>query len=197
MSKSQGNLVGQATKPEEQPQVQKMNKNPVEEETNWVTNTLADPMAEEEASAYNPLRTAVILGVPDSIAGGDLEKASEITTNVVANNRIELSARLNAKAGILPSVENIIRDGEIAESSGQPVQKAEGASFMLLGTVDHVQDREVWSSLRIVSAETGVIVSAGLSQKSGDPSKLFDVVSSALKEAWRETNDSFQKNMGQ
>ncbi|MEC8277431.1 MAG: hypothetical protein VX026_06940, partial [Myxococcota bacterium] len=145
----------------------------------------------------NPLRTAVILGIPDSIAGGDFENAYNVQADLKSDHLIEVTARLDAKAGILPSIENIKRDAEMARESGKPYPLQEGASYMLLWTVQQTNDSEVLSNLRIVSVETGVIVSAGNSPKTGDPEKLYSLVSDSLKDAWQQTSDMFQKRSNQ
>ena len=61
MSNTQGNLVNVAAKNQEpQPQVNTVNNKPPEEQTNWVTVDMEDPIAKEEAANFNPLRTAVV-----------------------------------------------------------------------------------------------------------------------------------------
>ena len=198
MSNTQGNLVNVAAKNQEPQQPVNTNNNiRPEEQTNWVTVDMEDPIAKEEAANFNPLRTAVILGIPDSIAGGDFENAYNVQADLKSDHLIEVTARLDAKAGILPSIENIKRDAEMARESGKPYPLQEGASYMLLGTVQQTNDSEVLSNLRIVSVETGVIVSAGNSPKTGDPEKLYSLVSDSLKDAWQQTSDMFQKRSNQ
>ena len=198
MSNTQGNLVNVAAKNQEPQQPVNPNNNiRPEEQTNWVTVDMEDPIAKEEAANFNPLRTAVILGIPDSIAGGDFENAYNVQADLKSDHLIEVTARLDAKAGILPSIENIKRDAEMARESGKPYPLQEGASYMLLGTVQQTNDSEVLSNLRIVSVESGVIVSAGNSPKSGDPEKLYSLVSDSLKDAWQQTSDMFQKRSNQ
>ncbi|MEC8380071.1 MAG: hypothetical protein VXZ96_07110 [Myxococcota bacterium] len=198
MSNTQGNLVNVAAKNQEPQQpVNTNNTIRPEEQTNWVTVDMEDPIAKEEAANFNPLRTAVILGIPDSIAGGDFENAYNVQADLKSDHLIEVTARLDAKAGILPSIENIKRDAEMARESGKPYPLQEGASYMLLGTVQQTNDSEVLSNLRIVSVETGVIVSAGNSPKTGDPEKLYSLVSDSLKDAWQQTSDMFQKRSNQ
>ena len=198
MSNTQGNLVNVAAKNQEPQQPVNTNNNiRPEEQTNWVTVDMEDPIAKEEAANFNPLRTAVILGIPDSIAGGDFENAYNVQADLKSDHLIEVTARLDAKAGILPSIENIKRDAEMARESGKPYPLQEGASYMLLGTVQQTNDSEVLSNLRIVSVETGVIVSAGNSPKTGDPEKLYSLVSDSLKDAWQQTSDMFHKRSNQ
>ena len=198
MSNTQGNLVNVAAKNQEPQQPVNTNNNiRPEEQTNWVTVDMEDPIAKEEAANFNPLRTAVILGIPDSIAGGDFENAYNVQADLKSDHLIEVTARLDAKAGILPSIENIKRDAEMARESGKPYPLQEGASYMLLGTVQQTNDSEVLSNLRIVSVESGVIVSAGNSPKSGDPEKLYSLVSDSLKDAWQQTSDMFHKRSNQ
>ena len=198
MSNTQGNLVNVAAKNQEPQQPVNPNNNiRPEEQTNWVTVDMEDPIAKEEAANFNPLRTAVILGIPDSIAGGDFENAYNVQADLKSDHLIEVTARLDAKAGILPSIENIKRDAEMARESGKPYPLQEGASYMLLGTVQQTNDSEVLSNLRIVSVESGVIVSAGNSPKSGDPEKLYSLVSDSLKDAWQQTSDMFHKRSNQ
>ena len=198
MSNTQGNLVNVAAKNQEPQQPVNPNNNiRPEEQTNWVTVDMEDPIAKEEAANFNPLRTAVILGIPDSIAGGDFENAYNVQADLKSDHLIEVTARLDAKAGILPSIENIKRDAEMARESGKPYPLQEGASYMLLGTVQQTNDSEVLSNLRIVSVETGVIVSAGNSPKTGDPEKLYSLVSDSLKDAWQQTSDMFHKRSNQ
>ena len=197
MSNTQGNLVNVAAKNQEPQQPVNPNNNiRPEEQTNWVTVDMEDPIAKEEAANFNPLRTAVILGIPDSIAGGDFENAYNVQADLKSDHLI-VTARLDAKAGILPSIENIKRDAEMARESGKPYPLQEGASYMLLGTVQQTNDSEVLSNLRIVSVETGVIVSAGNSPKTGDPEKLYSLVSDSLKDAWQQTSDMFHKRSNQ
>ena len=198
MSNTQGNLVNVAAKNQEPQQPVNPNNNiRPEEQTNWVTVDMEDPIAKEEAANFNPLRTAVILGIPDSIAGGDFENAYNVQADLKSDHLIEVTARLDAKAGILPSIENIKRDAEMARESVKPYPLQEGASYMLLGTVQQTNDSEVLSNLRIVSVESGVIVSAGNSPKSGDPEKLYSLVSDSLKDAWQQTSDMFHKRSNQ
>ncbi|MGC6510530.1 MAG: hypothetical protein ACON4U_19085 [Myxococcota bacterium] len=198
MSNTQGNLVNVAAKNQEPQQPVNTNNNiRPEEQTNWVTVDMEDPIAKEEAANFNPLRTAVILGIPDSIAGGDFENAYNVQADLKSDHLIEVTARLDAKAGILPSIENIKRDAEMARESGKPYPLQEGASYMLLGTVQQTNDSEVLSNLRIVSVESGVIVSAGNSPKTGDPEKLYSLVSDSLKDAWQQTSDMFHKRSNQ
>ena len=194
MSNTQGNLVNVAAKNQEpQPQVNTVNNKPPEEQTNWVTVDMEDPIAKEEAANFNPLRTAVVLGITDSIAGGDFEIADNVQADLKSDHLIEVTARLDAKAGVLPSIENIQRDAEMAKANGETYPLQQGASYMLLGSVQQTNDNEVLSNLRIVSVETGVIVSAGNSPKAGDPEKLYSLVSDSLKEAWRQTSDMFRQ----
>ena len=198
MSNTQGNLVNVAAKNQEPQQPVNTNNNiRPEEQTNWVTVDMEDPIAKEEAANFNPLRTAVILGIPDSIAGGDFENAYNVQADLKSDHLIEVTARLDAKAGILPSIENIKRDAEMARESGKPYPLQQGASYMLLGTVQQTNDSEVLSNLRIVSVESGVIVSAGNSPKTGDPEKLYSLVSDSLKDAWQQTSDMFHKRSNQ
>ena len=198
MSNSQGNLVNVAAKnQEQQPQVNNINTPPPEEQTNWVAVDMEDPIAKEEAENFSPLRTAVVLGIADSIAGGDFEIADNVQADMKSDHLIEVSARLDAKAGVLPSIENIKRDAEMAKENGESYPLQEGASYMLLGSVQQTGKNEVMSSLRIVSMETGVIVSAGNSPKAGDPEQLYPMVSESLKEAWRQTNDMFRQRSAQ
>ena len=198
MSTPQGNMVNVAAKnQEQQPQVNPVNSKPPEEQNNWVAVDMEDPIAREEAENFSPLRTAVVLGITDSIAGGDFEVADSVKAEMKSDHLIEVSARLDAKAGVLPSVDNIKEDAALAKARGESYPLQEGASYMLLGSVHQTGEREVMSSLRIVSMETGVIVSAGTSPKAGNPEQLYPMVSESLKDAWKQTTDMFRQRTAQ
>ena len=133
MSNTQGNLVNVAAKNQEPQQPVNPNNNiRPEEQTNWVTVDMEDPIAKEEAANFNPLRTAVILGIPDSIAGGDFENAYNVQADLKSDHLIEVTARLDAKAGILPSIENIKRDAEMAREKWKnhtPFKRVQATCF--------------------------------------------------------------------
>ena len=137
------------------------------------------------------------MAIPDTITGGDFEKASEITTTVKSGREVELSARLDAKAGILPSMDSIKTDVGIAQEAGKEeelVGTYEGATYMLLGSVSHIGASEVLSSLRIVETATGRIAGAGDSTQTGGDALDLKTVTNTLREAWTKTNALFQKN---